>query len=166
MEGVDLDSYRRYMRGRGYARGTVWSRLAVARDWLAYAGRLDVDHRAVEQWAADRGLTPASTRNVLVNLRAFYRWCQREGLAVGDPTTLADRPALPRRLPRPAADRDIATVNRTAGPQLAALLALMACAGLRCIECSRLDWADVDLVAATVIVNGKGSPRASDRPVT
>jgi site-specific recombinase XerD len=37
------------------------------------------------------------------------------------------------------------------------MLALMACAGLRCIECSRLDWVDVDLSASTVIVLGKGS---------
>jgi integrase/recombinase XerD len=146
------------MRGRGFVRGTAWSRLAVARDWLGYTGgALDVDYRTVEAWAAGRGLTPSSTRNLLVNLRAFYRWCQREGLTVGDPTTLADRPTLPRRLPRPAPDRDIAAVHRTAGTQLAALVALMACAGLRCCECSRLDWADVDLVAATVIVNGKGS---------
>lgn len=157
-ERIDLDSYRRYMRGRGFARGTLWARLAVAGDWLAHTGgRLDVDHRTVERWAAGRGLTASSTRNLLVNLRAFYRWCQREGCAASDPTTLADRPTLPRRLPRPAPDRDIATVARTAGAQLAALLALMACAGLRCVECSRLDWSDVDLTAATVIVNGKGS---------
>jgi len=32
----------------------------------------------------------------------------------------------------------------------------MACAGMRCVECSRLDWRDVDLDAGVVIANGKG----------
>jgi site-specific recombinase XerD len=36
------------------------------------------------------------------------------------------------------------------------LFALMALAGLRCIECSRLDWRDVDLLAGVLRVDGKG----------
>jgi site-specific recombinase XerC len=32
----------------------------------------------------------------------------------------------------------------------------MACAGLRCVEISRLDWCDVDLEAGRIVVMGKG----------
>ena len=64
---------------------------------------------------------------------------------------------MPQRLPRPAAETDIARLARAGDVQTRALLALMACGGLRCIECSRLDWRDVDIAGATVIVNGKGS---------
>lgn len=155
---VDLDAYRRYMRGRGYARGTIWQRLSVAQAWVELRGG-DLEgatHRDVERWVTARGLSAESVRNVLVNLRAFYRWAQREELCRHDPTALVDRPATARRLPRPAPDHDIARLLEAADVQLRALLALMACAGLRCVECSRLDWIDVDVRAATVIVNGKG----------
>lgn len=153
-----LDDYRRYMAGRGFARGTIWSRLAVAYAWCDAWADLDAPtHLDVERWTAAKGLTPASTRNVLVNLRAFYRWAQREGRASADPTQLVDRPRLPVRLPRPAPEADIALLLGRADAQLRCLLALMACGGLRCIECSRLDWIDVSIDQATVIVNGKGS---------
>jgi site-specific recombinase XerD len=157
-ELVDFGAYRRYMRARGYAHGVVWTRIAVARDWLEHTGgRLDVDHRHVERWVIGRDVSAGTARNYLVALRAFYRWARREGLAAHDPTELADRPPVPRRLPRPAPDRDIARLLELADVQLRALVAVMACAGLRCVECSRLDWDDVDFAAATVIVCGKGS---------
>ena len=144
------------MRGRGYAHNTTWARLAVARDWVGRHPELVATYRDVEAWIAARALTPGSTRNLLVNLRALYRWAMREGYTGHDPTMLADRPAVPARLPRPAAERDIAALVARSDTQLSALVALMACAGLRCIEASRLDWRDVDVPAATVIVNGKG----------
>jgi site-specific recombinase XerD len=153
---VDLDAYRRYMHGRCFAHNTLWARLAVARDWTGRHPDLVASYRDVECWAAAKALTPGSTRNLLVNLRALYRWAMREGLATADPTALADRPSVPTRLPRPAPERDIGRLFVTGDIQLRAAIALMACAGLRCVECSRLDWSDVDIPAGTVIVNGKG----------
>ena len=144
------------MVGRRFARNTLWARLAVARDWARRHPNLVASYRDVEAWAAGKALTPGSTRNLLVNLRALYRWAMREGLVVTDPTVLADRPPVPQRLPRPAPEHDIARVFELGDVGVRAAVALMACAGLRCVECSRLDWADVDLAAATVIVNGKG----------
>lgn len=153
-----LDNYRRYMVARGYAAATVSARLSVADDWIVWChGHLDVSHVDVEHWAARRRVGPAATRNLHTNLHAFYRWAQREGVVDGDPTQLADRPRVPAHLPRPAAEHDIARALAVADVQFHAVLALMACAGLRCVECSRLDWADVDLRAATIIVVGKGS---------
>jgi integrase/recombinase XerC len=89
-------------------------------------------------------------------LRAFYRWAQRDGIVRHDPTSLADRPRVPAHLPRPAAERDIARAIDGADVQVRAMLALMACAGLRCVECSRLNWRDIDFATATVVVDGKG----------
>lgn len=144
------------MTGRRFAHGTVWARLAVARDWTAQHPDLTASYRDVESWAAGHALTPGSTRNLYVNLRALYRWAMREGLVGADPTALADRPPVPNRLPRPAPEHDIARVCDVGDVWVRAAVALMACAGLRCVECSRLDWADVDIPAGTVIVNGKG----------
>lgn len=155
--GVDLDDYRRYLAAR-FATSTARVRWSVAGEWI----RLHPDpavctYRDVESWLRDRRVAASSACGLLVALRAFYRWLQREGLAASDPTTIADRPRVPRRIPRPAGERDVGRLLQTDDVRLRALFALMACAGLRCVECSRLDWADVDLEAATVIVNGKGA---------
>lgn len=156
---MDLAAYWRYLCQRGYARSTRAKRIAAARSWHAFRrGELaGATHRDVERWAHGRGLTPSSTRNLMVDLRGLYRWAMREGICHSDPTALADRPRVAQRLPRPAPEPDIARLLEVAGVQVRALVALMACAGLRCVECSRLDWRDVDMAAATVIVNGKGS---------
>lgn len=157
MSQVDLWAYRRYAVDQ-WAPTTVGPRFVVACDWLArHPDPAAATWRDVEQWLRERGLAATSTRALLVNLRAFYRWLQREGLVESDPTALVNRPRIAARLPRPAPDRDLARLLAvTDDVQLRALYALMACAGLRCVECSRLDWRDVDLAAATVIVNGKG----------
>jgi site-specific recombinase XerC len=153
-----LGRYFDYMRARGYARGTVFTRFAIANEWLTlHPDPTTPTWRDVEQWAAARGLTPASTRGLLVNLRAFYRWARREGYVTVDPTGLVGRPPVPMRLPRPAPEQAIGRLFDIGDERLRAVVALMACAGLRCCECSRLDWCDVNLTAATVIVMGKGS---------
>ena len=152
-----LAEYRTYMVRRGFARGVIAQRMSVARDWLGrHPTPAVATFRDVEHWLHDRNVQAVSERNLLVNLRALYHWLQREGLAGADPTRLVDRPRLPKRLPRPAADRDISALRRAGDVEMRAAIALMAGAGLRCCEASRLDWEDVDLAAGTVIVMGKG----------
>jgi site-specific recombinase XerD len=133
--------------------------MAIARDWMAWTGGdlAGATFHDVERWATGRNVSAGTTRNYHVALRGFYRWLRREGVVSHDPTELVDRPPTPRRLPRPAPEREIARLVARADVQLRAMLALMACGGLRCVECSRLDWCDVDLSAASVIVCGKGS---------
>jgi site-specific recombinase XerD len=152
-----LAAYRRACAAR-VAATTVGPRVAVAREWLALHPDVEaVTFRDVEAWLHGRALCPSSTRALLVSLRAFYRYLMREGIATADPTALVDRPSVGARLPRPAPERDIGRMFRdTANPRMRALLALMALAGLRCIECSRLDWRDVDLQAGVIRVDGKG----------
>lgn len=144
------------MRGRRYSSETVWARFAVARDWLDRHPDLVAGHADVEAWVADRDVGPGASRNLVTNLRALYRWAMREQLVDVDATALVDRPRVPARLPRPAPDDQIAVVIAGGDDELVAMVALMACAGLRCVEISRLDWTDVDLAAGTVVVMGKG----------
>lgn len=145
------------MQGRRYSREVMWARFAIARDWLRRFPELGTaTHHDVERWLIERDVSPAATRNLLTNLRALYRWALREQLVTTDPTLLVDRPRVPMRLPRPAAERQIGYVVSGADERLRALVALMACGGLRCVECSRLNWSDVDFAAGTLIVMGKG----------
>lgn len=154
--GAAMTSYRQYMRGR-FSLNTMAPRLMVAREWVArHPDPEGLSYREVEQYLRDRNLSASSTRNLVVCLRAFYRWLLREGLATIDPTILVDRPRVAMRLPRPAPDRVVAKMIDRADIQTRALLALMACGGMRCVECARLDWRDVDLEHGAVIANGKG----------
>lgn len=157
-----IHAYRLYMIRRGYAQETVWARCSIARQWL----RRSIDWRAatfrdVEAWLAESELCPGAVRNRVANLRAWYRWAIREGLCDTDPTLLVDMPRLPQRLPRPAREDQIGHVLAGADPAVAAMIGLMAGAGLRCVECSRLDWRDVDLAAGQIIVMGKGMKERS-----
>jgi integrase/recombinase XerC len=141
---------------RGYAHETIWARCSIAREWLARLDWRRATFRDVEQWLAERGRGPGGTRNLVANLRAWYRWAIREEMCQHDPTLLVDMPRLAQRLPRPAREEQIGHVLAGATPQTAAMIGLMAAAGLRCVEVSRLDWDDIDLRAGRIVVMGKG----------
>lgn len=146
------------MRRRGYSREVIWARFANANRWVRWcADWRSATFEDVEDWIAERDVSPASSRNLLGYVRAFYRWALRQGLLERDPTRLVDPYRVPHRLPRPATDDSIHAVLAMADSPLAAMVALMAGAGLRCCEVSRLDWADVDLLAGRIHVRGKGS---------
>ena len=112
--------------------------------------------RDVERWLARRPVSRPTQRTHLVALRAWYWWALREGLCEHDPTALVDGPRLDRRL-RARREVDITMVLAGAGPQMAAMIAVMSCAGLRCCEVARLRWEDVDLAGGSIFVFGKGS---------
>lgn len=158
VSGTVLDEYRAYMDGRGYAMTTIRSRLRVAREFTAeHDWDGEVTFRDVERWLRTRPVKRPTQRTFLVALRAWYWWALREGLADKDPTALVEGPRLDRRLPRPAREVEIGTVLAGAKPQMAAMIAVMACAGLRCCEVSRLRWEDVDFEDGSIFVFGKGS---------
>jgi len=137
---------------------TIRPRWATAVEWTKrHPDPSKPTWRDVEEWIRDRGLSASSSRNLIVCLRAFYRWLMLEDLVDRDPTQLVVPPRLPRRMPRPAPDRDVGRMLRDGDVQLRALIGLMSCAGLRCVECSRLDWRDVDFDAGSVVVMGKFS---------
>jgi site-specific recombinase XerD len=146
---------------RGYARETIWARCSIAREWIERLDWRAATFRDVERWLGERDRGPGGTRNLVANLRAWYRWAIREGLCQHDPTMLVDMPRLAQRLPRPARDEHIGHVLAAATPQTTAMIGLMAGAGLRCVEVSRLDWDDIDLRAGRIVVMGKGMKERS-----
>ena len=152
-------SFVEYLRRspRHYAPATVSVRAAVVRRYLeAVADPFAVRVQDVERWAADARIGPSATRSLVSHVRAFYLWAIREGLTDRDPTVACELPTLPRRLPRPARDVSIAATIAASPPNVIAIVALMAGAGLRCCEVARLRWVDVDMIAGTVYVTGKG----------
>lgn len=143
---------------RQYARATVVKRVSVVRRYLsAVDDPFTARVRDVEQWAGAAQLGASATRDLVSHVRAFYRWAIREGLTDRDPTVGCHVPPVSRRLPRPARDVAIAAAVAAAPPVVVGMIALMAGAGLRCCEVARVRWVDVDMIAGTVYVTGKGN---------
>ena len=152
-----------YMRRRNWAQSTRLRRLSEARWYLEAVGDWRAaSWRDVEHYLDRRDVGASTARDIVSNLRAFYRWAGREGYCDQDPTALVDNPRVPRRMPRPAADDDIAIALAAADARMAAMLALMAGCGLRCCEVAALRWENVDLGAAVARVIGKGD---RERPI-
>jgi len=153
-----LASLRRDMKAspRCYCTETIDKRVATVRRYLeAVPHWKTATPFDVEDWAGSQGWSPTSIRDAVSHVRAFYRWAIRHGYATSDPTSTVELPRAPKRLPRPARDVAISAAVATAGPEMKAMLALMAGVGLRCCEVSRLRWSDVDMIAGTIHVTGK-----------
>ena len=109
---------------------------------------------------------PATLGRKLAALRTFFRYLVREGRCRLDPTTGMPTPRTPKRLPRPLAVDDCATLMEVSKPREAepdekrlrdrALVEVLYGAGLRVGELSSLDVRDVDLERGEVRVWGKG----------
>jgi site-specific recombinase XerD len=153
-----MAGWLRYLVRRGFAVNTRQHRVGLVRRWFAYIGDdwRDATFRDVEAFAADLGVSASSQRAHLSHLRAFYRWARREGIADHNPVDLVDLPRVGTRLPRPAPDDAIAHVLAVSEAPLAAMVGVMATAGLRCCEIAALRWRDVDLGRGEAIVLGKG----------
>ena len=152
--------YDAHMRRRGLAAGTRYARSGELRRWLEHVGGEwpTATRHDVEAWVDGRPLGDRARYSAISHLSAFYRWAMREDLADRDPTLLVDRPRLDARLPRPVPAIELERIMvGVLGTDLEVPVLLMLDAGLRCVEVSRLTWADVDLEAGTMFVFGKGS---------
>lgn len=139
------------------ARTWVLNRLSVALD----RPLRDAQIGHIQQWeqAVVAGLAPQSRKAYTQHVRSFYRWMVATGRIDDDPSVMLTRPKVPRPLPRPINEADLRRALRTASPKLAAIMTLMADAGLRCMEVAQLSWNDVELTDDQmwlVIRNGKG----------
>lgn len=150
------------LQRRGYARSTMTRRMSIARAYLEHLEQRGVTFSAaalrdVDEWLDSRPCNVRNRYQLICHLHMVYRWAQRYGYADSDPTELVERPRLPRSLPRPARAAGVDEAIRAGTKRMAAMISLMADAGLRCCEVSRLDWRDVDLGAGVLVVrHGKG----------
>jgi site-specific recombinase XerC len=116
-----------------------------------------LDRATVAAWQATiGGHRPATRRAYLSAVRTFCRWAAFEGLIVADPTLGAARIREPRRATRAMPASSVARLHLVL-PDLRAevIVGLMFHMGLRCVEVSRLRWADYDPASAVLVVVGK-----------
>jgi integrase/recombinase XerD len=172
---VLLDAFLAYARvERGLSRNTVES---YARDLTGFADFLEsqgisdfetVDLAVVSEWLqslARRGLSPRSAARHLSALRGLMRFLVNEDRIERDPTRLAARPKLGRRLPRPLPVEQVLElieapdVSKPRGLRDRAMLSLMYSSGLRVSELVQLKLRDVDLGRGVLSAYGKGGKR-------
>jgi site-specific recombinase XerD len=164
-EDADLlwDGWAMAMRARGLAGKTIRSRRVFYRSWHDWIGEriLTAHHRDLEAWIAAQGdrWAPESRKRAFSDVKQLYRWLEREGLVSGNPAVLAWAPKVPRAEPRPASTAAVADSLAVGRLEDRLAVALMAYAGLRCVEVARLRCGDIDLGDGILWVEGKGGRR-------
>lgn len=172
---VLLDAFLDYARvERGLSRNTVES---YARDLAGFGQFLEeqgiddfetIDLGVIGEWLqslAARGLSPRSAARHLSALRGLMRFLLQDDHIRRDPTQLAARPRLGRRLPRPLpveqvmALIDAPNINKPRGLRDRAMLSLMYSSGLRVSELVELRRRDLDLTRGVLNAHGKGGKR-------
>jgi integrase/recombinase XerD len=127
-----------------------------------------IDLSLISRWIASLsrdGLNPRSSARHLSAARGLMKFLLREGELTDDPTRLAARPRVGRRLPRPISEPEILRLldapDRTTlrGLRDRAMLSVAYAAGLRVSELVSLTLGDIDLRRGVVSALGKGSKR-------
>ena len=118
----------------------------------------DIDHDDCARWWATRQhLAASSARSRRSTVANFLSWCRHTGLLERDPLAGIPIPREPRRMPAVLSDDDVSALLKVVPDERgAAIVLLMLRLGLRCIDVSNLQVADVDLRNLTITVHGKG----------
>ncbi|MGZ4617200.1 MAG: tyrosine-type recombinase/integrase [Frankiaceae bacterium] len=132
---------------RGLADNTVRVRMDFLRRLQVFAGvalrDIEPGHLTRFERVAIAGRAPESRRSYICHLRAFYAWAVKTGIVEHDPTEVLTLPRVPKHLPRPIEEDDLAVALKAARPKMAAIITLAAYAGLRCCEIAGLSWEDL-----------------------
>jgi integrase/recombinase XerC len=91
-------------------------------------------------WRAALTVTDETVVHYVSHAREFYKWLVAEGLRGDDPAARLPVPKIPRRLPRPISDEDLAYAVASAPPRIRPWLILAAWCGLRAKEIALLRW--------------------------
>ncbi|MBR4258738.1 MAG: tyrosine recombinase XerC [Kiritimatiellae bacterium] len=131
------------------------------------------DERAARAYLAAFGASAAratTVRRKLAALRTFYRFLQREGLAVDNPFSSLRGPRKAKTLPKtlsaadvarflaqPAKDFAMKRIGEYASLRDTAVFETLYSTGCRIGEATSLRWRDLDFARGTAVVTGKGS---------
>lgn len=105
------------------------------------------------------GRAPETRRAYVSHVSSFYAYLMRQRIISDDPSVMLTRPKMPKPLPRPISEEDLAVAIKRATPKMAAMLVLASYAGLRCLEIAQLTWQDVMLRDGQHVIavrHGKG----------
>lgn len=156
-----IDTYLIAKKRQGLERDTLRNTRCALNSFHAHIGRRPYDKIGpthIEGWLeACAELAPATRRSRLSAVRGFFRWLERRHLVRRDPTLDIRGPRQPRTLPRALiAGAPEQVLAHCPDARARFIFILMLQQGLRCIEISRLELADIDRHHGTMRVTGKG----------
>jgi integrase len=123
---------------------TIKSRSEILSKVEREAGGLGVLTRdEINTWL-DRYMSASTRATYLGHLRSFYRWACENDVLDRDPTAGIRTPKVPRRLPRPISEHELADALATASPSVRAWVTLASYAGLRACEIAAMRGEHVD----------------------
>ncbi len=156
---TELTAWAAKMRAEGLSDRTVIERVQAVRRCARASGAdaLRLDEEGIVAWLASPSLSPGSRQKYFGSIRAWSTYLQRTGRRPDDPTEYLRSPRVPRRQPRPVADEGLALVLQSRmHHRTRVMIHLMAYQGLRRHEVAKFRGEDIDLIAGTVTVRGKG----------
>jgi integrase/recombinase XerD len=115
------------------------------------------------KWVAELGMTQASQARLISGIRAFYKYCLLEDIALKDPTALLEAPKLMRQLPDVLSFGEIETIiaqidlSTPEGGRNKAILETLYSCGLRVSEIVNLKLSQLYLDVGFIRVVGKGN---------
>ncbi|MBN9376308.1 MAG: site-specific integrase, partial [Cellulomonas sp.] len=111
----------------------------------------------VVAWLTTPSFSPGTRQKYYGAVHTWSSHLQRAGVRPDDPTENLRSPRVPRRQPRPVADEGLELVlGSRMHHRTRVMLHLMAYQGLRRHEVAKFRGEDIDLIAGTVTVVGKG----------
>lgn len=152
-----IERHCRHLTAGGLAKATIDKRRELLRrmDRELPMGLEPATVEELSDWLARPGWSRQTRATYYGHVAGFYAWAcdERDPHLSWNPAAALIRPTVPRGVPKPVTDDELAEALRTAGPFRTAIL-LAAYAGLRCCELATVDRRDVNEHTLTVV--GKG----------
>lgn len=146
------------MRAKGLADRTITERTRIIRQIASITGAhpTTLTPADIEQFLT-RASTPGTRYTYYSALRAWHRWLIRTNRRADNPTETIDRPRMPAGRPRPLTRAQLNHIlYLDLHPDTRAKIILAAYAGLRAHEIAKIRGTDIDTIANTLTVTGKG----------
>ena len=162
VDGADfhlVDGWEQWMRGRGLSPRTISERIRIVRQIAHDMGTQPEGLRAIDisSWMGRFPAHSATRGTYFAAIKAWSRWLVENDIRLDDPTIRVGTPRVNRRQPRPADTRHIDVV-KASGIRYLTLVKIDhgAYQGMRVSEIAQVHGHDIDFVARTILVHGKG----------
>lgn len=151
---------------RGYSENTV---KAYVKDLYAFAhfirenypgkGWSTITREEIDAYIIfneKRGLKPSTTNRQLASISSLYRYIQRQGKKIDNPTRYESRRKLAETIPTTIPVADIRKAYKHSVGVGKTMLGLFATTGIRIQELLDLTWEDIDFTTNEILIHGKG----------
>jgi len=156
-----LEAWEIHMRGAGLSERTVTNNVNVVSHLERFCGAPVTELRPIDisRFLARPELKQWSRSNYFSSIACFYKWWADNGGT--DITARLPRPKCPKGVPRPITDEQLADLLAIRMHRRTRVMILLAAlAGLRVHEIAKVRGEDIDPVARTLRVTGKGNKTA------